>query len=292
MSQDSPSLTARRSARQRQTRLWFLLISLAVAFAVVEGSRCTPADLSRPVVTVGDIPLAATPSGILRVGTFNIHSGRGRDRQFNLARTAAVFSTPLDVIGLNEVRGAWDPSWGPDQAAQLGQLLKMRSIFLPTERRWWHDHFGNGLLTRVPLTQIQRFPLVCTRGKAYRCATLAQFELQSQTVQLLSVHVDSQSDREHQLRTIVSLFLGLQAPAILIGDLNSPPDDPQMIELLARPDVVDPLKDALPDKRGRPHIDWILARGFESRSGQLIENDASDHPAAIAELELLKTSAE
>lgn len=292
MSLDSPALTARQSTRQRQTRLWFLLISLAVTFALVDGSRCTPADLSKPVVTVGDVPLVASPSTVLRVGTFNIHSGRGRDRQFNLARTAAVFSAPLDVIGLNEVRGAWDQSLGSDQAAQLGQLLGMRSIFLPTERRWWHDHFGNGLLTRIPLMQVQRIPLVCTRGKAYRCATLAQFELHTQTVQLLSVHVDSQSDREHQLRTIISLFMGLQAPAVLIGDLNSPPDDPQMIELLNRPDVVNPLKDALPDKRGRQHIDWILARGFQSRSGQLIENDASDHPAAVAELELVKPSAE
>ena len=231
-------------------------------------------------------------TAILRVGTFNIHSGRGRDRQFNLARTAAVFPTPLDVIGLNEVRGAWDQSPGSDQAAQLGKLLEMRSIFLPTERRWWHDHFGNGLLTRLPLTQVQRIPLVCTRGKAYRCATLAQFELQSKTVQLLSVHVDSQSDREHQLRAIISLFLGLQAPAVLIGDLNSTPDDSQMIELLGRPDVFNPLKDALPDKRGRQQIDWILARGFQSGSGRLIENDASDHPAAVAELELSKPPAE
>lgn len=292
MSQDSLVLPAQQFPRQRQTRLWFLLISLAVAFALVDGSRCTPSDLSKPIVTVGDAPLVASPSAVLRVGTFNIHSGRGRDRQFNLARTAAVFSTPLDVAGLNEVRGTWDQSLGSDQAAQLGQLLGMRSIFLPTERRWWHDHFGNGLLTRIPLTQVQRIPLVCTRGKAYRCATLAQFELQSQTVQLLSVHVDSQSDREHQLQTIISLFLGLQTPAVLIGDLNSPQDDSQMIELLARPDVVNPLKDALPDKRGRPHIDWILARGFRCRSGQLIENDASDHPAAVAELELLKADAE
>lgn len=290
MSKDSPDPMALRPTRQRKTRLWFLLISLAIAFAAVDGSRCTPADPSKPIVTRGEAALAAPSSGSLRIGTFNIHSGRGRDRQQNLARTAAVFSAPLDLIGLNEVRGTWDQSLGPDQAAQLGSLLGMRSMFLPTERRWWHDHFGNGLLTRIPLKQVQRIPLVGTRGKAYRAATLSQFELQSQTVQLLSVHVDSQSDREHQLRSVISLFLGLQPPVIVIGDLNSMPDDPQMLELLARPDVVDPLKDAPPDKRGRQHIDWILARGFQSRSGQLIENEASDHPAAIAELELLTPS--
>lgn len=203
-----------------------------------------------------------------------------------------MFSSPMDIIGLNEVRGTWDQSLGSDQAAQLGLLLGMQSIFLPTERRWWHDHFGNGLLTRLPLRHVQRLPLVCTRGKAYRSATLTEFELQSQTVQLLSVHVDSQADREHQLRTVLTLFQGLQAPAILIGDLNSTADDPQMIELLSKPEIVDPLKDSPPDNRGRKHIDWILARGFHCRSGQLIQNEASDHPAVVAELELLSPTPE
>jgi endonuclease/exonuclease/phosphatase family metal-dependent hydrolase len=217
------------------------------------------------------------------VATFNIHSGRGRDGTTDLSRTAAVFDAPPDIAGLNEVRGTICEGWYPDQAAQLGQLLQLESAFIPTERRWWHDHFGNALLTRLPIQQVQRIPLVGTRGKAFRCAVLARFEFQQRTVQLLAVHVDSQSDREHQLRAVISLFLGLQAPAILIGDLNSAPDDSQLRDLVARPDVTDALRDV----PGR-HIDWILARGFRCHSGRLIENTGSDHPAAIAELELIE----
>ena len=292
MSSESPPRPASspEPSRRRRLRLWFVLIAIVVGAIVADGSRITPADPTKPILLRGDAPLASSDPTILRVATFNIHSGRGTDRRYDLARTAAVFTSPPDVLGLNEVRGTWNESLNPDQAAQLGGLLGMRSAFVPTERRWWHDHFGNALLTRLPLRQIHRLPLAGTRGKAFRCATLAQFEFQQQTVQLLTVHVDSQSDRAAQLRAVIALFLGLQSPAILIGDLNSNPDDPQLQELLARPDIVDALHEAPPDARERQHIDWILAKGFRCRSARLIANEASDHPAAEAELEIVAPS--
>ncbi len=261
---------------------------MILAIAVADGSRTTPADPTTTLSLRGASEHDSVDSDILRVATFNIHSGRGSDRRTDLTRTARVFVNTHDLIGLNEVRGTWAQSWASDQAAQLGDRLQMQSVFVPTERRWWHDHFGNAILTRIPLQQIHRLPLAGSRRKAFRNAVLAQFQFQSQSVQLLSVHVDSQTDRELQLKSVISLFLGLQAPAILIGDLNTTADDPQMQELLRHPEVVNPLRDAPPDARGRTHIDWILARGFRSLKGELVENDASDHPAAIAELQLVR----
>lgn len=274
-----PNLRLRRRIR------WLVPIALVIGIVVADGSRTTPADATRPIIFRGDSPFVAPESSVLRVATFNIHSGRGRDRKLDLARTASVFPGATDIAGLNEVRGSGDASLGPDQAATLGSLLHMRSAFAATERRWWHDHFGNAIVARIPIQHVHRFPLPGTRGKAFRNAILIQFEFRGQAVQMLSAHVDSQSDRELQLRAVLSLFQGLRSPAILIGDLNSNPDDPQIKELLAQPDVVDALAEAT-SKTTRPHIDWILVRGFQCRSGQLIENDASDHPLAIADLEL------
>lgn len=281
-----PASCSGASRPPRRLRFLVLAVALIVIAVVVDGSRTVPADPTKPIALMGDAPLISNEARVLRVATFNIHSGRGTDHRHDLARTAAVFSSPPDLLGLNEVRGTWHEALGRDQAAELGHRLGMQSAFVPTERRWWHGHFGNALLSRLPLQQIHRLPLAGQRGKAFRTATLAQFEFHGRPVQLLSAHVDSQSDRERQLSAVLSLFVGLQAPAILIGDLNSNSDDPQMKALLARPDVVDALSDAPPDARGRPHIDWILARGFRCRSGRLLENAASDHPAAIAELEL------
>jgi len=273
----------------RRCRCWryvagFLVVLIAAI--VVDGSRCVPADATKPLVYSDSTHIAIPRSPILRIATFNIHSGKGTDRRVDLERTAGVLDSP-DIVGLNEVRGSFWPDPYLDQASRLGSRLDMRSVFLPTERRWWHDHFGNGLLTKFRIGEIHRIPLSGTRGKAFRAATLTPFEFQGRTVQLLTVHVDSQSDREHQLRTVISLFLSLQSPAILMGDLNTTSYDEQLKRLLARPDVVNPLADQPPDARGRKHIDWILARGFRCVSGRLIENDASDHPAVAAELELL-----
>ena len=118
-----------------------------------------------PVRLQGTLQPASTTSIRLRVGTFNIHSGRGRDRMTDLSRTARVIDVAPDIIGLNEVRGAFCESWWPNQAAELGKLLSMESAFVPTERRWWHDHFGNAVsLSRFPIQQIHRIPLVGTRG--------------------------------------------------------------------------------------------------------------------------------
>ena len=261
-----------------------------MAGVIADGSRSVPANPHQPILLSGAGSLATADSALVRVATFNIHSGRGSDRRSDLSRTAHVFTTPPDILGLNEVRGSLFPGVWPDQATQLGQLLKLSSAFVPTERRWWHDDFGNGLLSRFPLDQIQKIPLSGRRGKAFRCAILARFPIQDKTVQLLAVHVDSQADREQQLGEILALFEGLRPPALLIGDLNSTADDPQMKKLLDKPEIVDPLQDSPPDARGRKHIDWILARGFRCRSGLLIQNDASDHPAAYAELELERST--
>lgn len=292
MSNDPPETEVPPAQPKRRFPAWLLVVLLGVGWIVGDGSRCRPADPNSPVSLHGDVALTSPRNPVLRVATFNIHGGRGRDKQQDLARTAAVFSAlaPPDLVGLNEVRGTWNSAWWPDQAADLGQRLGMQSAFIPTERRWWHEHFGNGLLSRIPLSQIHRVPLAGTRGKAFRCAVLAQVEFEGQSVQILSVHVDSQADRERQLGAVLSLFVGLQPPALLIGDLNSNREDPQMRALLTRTDVVDALQDAPPDQRGRQHIDWILARGLRCRTGQLIDNEASDHPAAFAELELLPSA--
>ncbi len=227
----------------------------------------------------------ADDDAILRVGTFNIHGGKGRDGRRDLERTARSLEG-LDVVGLNEVRGDWF-AWQPDQAAELGRTLKMDSAFAPSEQIGWFDRFGNGLLSRLELTSVQRIPLPGTQRKRFRNAVLTGIRWNGRVVRLLTVHVDSTCDRVRQLELVSDLFLSLAEPALLMGDLNTRSNDPTLQRLLATSGVVDVLSMAESiERQPESHIDWILARGLKAVHAEIRDAGASDHPVVRAALKL------
>jgi endonuclease/exonuclease/phosphatase family metal-dependent hydrolase len=220
-----------------------------------------------------------------RVATFNIHSGRNVYGEFDLGRTAAAMQgLDLDLVGLNEVRGAfpWDDA---GQAELLGRQMNLPWLFVPSEERWWHDDFGNALLCRLPVERWQRTPLPCTQTRGMRTALVAETRIAGRTVRVLVTHIDRRRDREPQVRLIVDWFLGLPAPAILIGDLNTTRDNPHIQRMLHAPGVRDPLWDTRADQSPR-RIDWIVTRGLNTLTAGVNDSNASDHALYWAELEL------
>jgi endonuclease/exonuclease/phosphatase family metal-dependent hydrolase len=259
------------------------VLALLAALVLWWGSRIQPADPNAPLELVGSVaPVADRET--FRVGSFNIHGGKGTDGRLDLARTAAALEG-LDLVGLYEVRADRKTS----QAGRLARRLDAASLFAPTERRWWHDDFGNGLLARLPLKNWQRIPLPGTQDKKFRNAVLTSFEIQGQTVHLLATHVDTRTDRAAQLESVIALFLALEPPAILMGDLNSQRDDPLLQELLDRPDVTDALADANPAAKAN-RVDWIITRGLKTLHAEVRPNNASDHPLVWAEFTLPKAA--
>lgn len=256
-------------------------VALLVGLVVAWGSDRQPADATKPVVWYRSVTASRAPpsTDLLRIVSYNIHGGKGRDHQLDLRRIAADL-TEIDVAGLYEVRSS--PFRMPaDQAAQLSDVTGLNSLFLPTEHRWWHDHFGNALLSKSTIAAVHRIPLPGTRGKAFRQAVLFDVPLGGETVHVLMSHVDSQQDREPQLRAVIHLFHSLKSPAILMGDLNSGPRDPQMVKLLSQPGVASVL-----DSDTQDHIDWIITRGLECIAAECVASGASDHPVVRATLRL------
>lgn len=189
----------------------------------------------------------------------------------------------FDIVGLNEVHGARLAS-ADNQAASLGKTLDQPWLFAPTERCWWRDDFGNGVISSLPVNHWYRLPLPATQGAGFRNVVWLTIPWRDHNVNLLVTHLDRQHDREIQLRTVFAMFQSLAKPAILLGDFNTPATDPVLSEFLARSDVIDAVGSLECSVAGRGRIDWILARGLKRIDSGCVPTESSDHPLVWTEL--------
>jgi endonuclease/exonuclease/phosphatase family metal-dependent hydrolase len=264
----------------------------AAAVVITDGARPKPADPVEPLMLQAAEHIRNDNQGTtLRVATFNIHAGVGRDGIRDLERTAQCLPG-LDVVALQEVRNPRLGFSGP-QVSEVADKLGMAWVFVPAERQWWHNHYGTALLTRASLTDCVRIPLQALSRQRFRTAFLANFHFRGRIVHLLAVHLVVNSEdntHEAQLRTAVDLFLSLAEPAILMGDFNEVRSHPQLVRLLGVPGVQNALANVTRTDVKKDHIDWIITRGFRTIHAEWTQNSASDHPVARAELELSATT--
>jgi endonuclease/exonuclease/phosphatase family metal-dependent hydrolase len=258
-----------------------IILALIIAIAAIawDGAQRRPT-LPAEGITLRGITSAPSPRP-LRVGIFNIAGGVGADGKRDLARTAATLKG-CDIIGLNEVHAGF-PWQHSNQADTLGEQLAMASLFAPTERRWWHDDFGNGILSHLASIHWQQFPLSSAKAHSNRNVLLVRLPYQGRVINVIITHLDRHEDHDLELRAVAELFLSLEPPSILLGDLNASSREHQIIRLKQTPGVLDVTGEAPVEHRDS---DWIFSRGFRCRKAQLTDQGASDHPFYWADLEL------
>jgi endonuclease/exonuclease/phosphatase family metal-dependent hydrolase len=269
-------------ASASRSRRWLLILgALAAALGglVIHGTDRRPVPAAQWIASG---PVTSPPRVALRVATFNMHSAIGRDGRYDLDRAGRTVQG-FDLVALNEVRHA--VSFRPSQVQSLAQASHLNWLFAASERRWWHGHFGNGLLSNLPIAAWKSIPLDGTRGKGYRNVLLVDIPCGATCIHLMVTHVDRDQDRAAQLEAVGSQFLALPTPALLLGDLNSTAADPALAPLLQAPGVQDALKQITevdPNRR----IDWILVRGLEVVTAGVRDIGASDHPCYWAEVRI------
>jgi endonuclease/exonuclease/phosphatase family metal-dependent hydrolase len=271
-------LNKRKSRRRRIAAVLFVALAAGLTWHASWRVATGPATGGRL-----DPPQAPTLKATFRIGTFNIHAGRGTDGRLDLARTAKSLQD-IDLAGLNEVAGRW-PWEAEDQAGQLGRLTGRAALFAPFERRWHCYEFGNALLSSLPIKSWERVPLP-GGGDRPRNAVLARASAGSQAIQVILVHAARRDakQRDAEIGWAVHRFLAVGEPAILLGDLNAGLEHPLLHRLGATPGVVDALAGAAGAPRER--IDWILLRGLRLVRSGVRDEGASDHPLFWAEVEL------
>lgn len=279
---ETPHTQSRRILGSRSLQLWSVGFIALIALLVWGLLMELPTGPQSGLQLSGPADRLIKLSPRIRVGTFNIHGGTGRDGRFDLARTAAALKD-LDFVGLNEVHS--QPFVESNQAELLGRQLEMPWLFAPTEYCWRGEHFGSAVLSRLPVDHWQRIPLEHRTAVGYRNLILLNIPLEKGNLKVIVTHADRTTDRPHQLQAIFSLFNSLSKPALLMGDLNTRRADPLLAPHLDSgnwTDCVGPHLSEDPPNR----IDWILARGLKSVAAGRIDNGASDHPCLWAELDL------
>ncbi len=219
----------------------------------------------------------------ITVATYNIRRGKGKDGVRNLRRTAEVLK-PVHLAALNEVGGPalW---FDEDQAAKLGKLLHRGWLFAPNQKRWFSNHFGNGLISQVEIKSWQSIPLDYQKGRCLspRNLLIAHTTLSHCDIPILITHIDRGEIRHNQLHFIFDQFQQHDR-AILMGDLNTTADDPAMIELFGNPANIDAIKTALGPANSPKRINWIIVRGLQVINGGITPPGVSDHPFFWVEL--------
>ncbi len=265
------------SPKPRRVRWLVVLLAAVVGALLVDGNRIRPTGPAEGLGLNGAI-LPSRPAGSIRLATYNIRRGLGQDNRRDMDRTAQAL-THFDLIGLNEV--------GPNQAQTLGEKLKQNWLYAPTEVRWWHEDFGNGLLSRVSISHWTRTPLPTGDGGC-RNYVLLEMPFGSETLSVIVTHLGRSLGKERQREIVFDRFLSLPTPAVLMGDMNATASELQITRLLAAPGVIDALRSLNgPDRPGR--IDWIFLRGLHATAAGMTDNGASDHPMVWAEIERAAT---
>ncbi|HEY7598117.1 MAG TPA: endonuclease/exonuclease/phosphatase family protein [Actinophytocola sp.] len=237
-------------------------------------------------------PAAASPAPPVTVLSFNIHHAAGVDGVFDLDRLATeIRDSGADVVGLQEVdRHYGDRSSWTDEPAELSRRLGMHVVFganldleppAPGEPR---RQYGTAILSRYPIVSWRNTLL--PKGdpaEEQRGLLSAVLVVHGHRLRFMTTHFqhDSAVARELQATEVASHVRASREPVVLTGDLNAPPDKPEVTTLTAI--LTDTFASAgqgdgftHPADAPTARIDYVLAALRPVRS-TVLATESSDH---------------
>ena len=248
----------------------------------------------------------------VRLVTFNTHHGVGRDERHDLARLAKVLAAAdADVICLQEVdRHFGERSEDVDQALLLSRALDMQlawgpAIDEPGEGDRPARQYGNALLSRLPIlvSDVHRLP----GGGEPRVAMRTMVELDGAALWVTNTHLSTgdRARRAAQVAAVAALHTEPMETGVIVGDLNTPPDAPELDPLRQRFTDAWQLAAARGDQAGwrfwhaghgatftstGPHLRidqvWVSPGVGVTRAHVLDGAGASDHLPLVVDLEV------
>jgi endonuclease/exonuclease/phosphatase family metal-dependent hydrolase len=249
----------------------------------------------------------------LRLATWNMHSGIGGDRGFDMGRIVAVLAEiDADVVGLQEV------GWHRRAHHRIDQFAYLRehtgyTVVEGLVRDPLRARFGNALLTRLPVERTQWVDLKI-RGHVPRAALAAQVQRGAALLQVAVLHFGlTVWEREMQTKRLMQA-LAQQAlsgealtgkaprvdgaadaappPAVLLGDFNMLRRRTRASAILAERFPTCVRLPTYPVRRPQLSLDRIyLSSHWEVTDARVVNHGAalhaSDHLPLVAEARLI-----
>lgn len=232
---------------------------------------------------------ASTYPARLVVMTFNIEGHASLLRENHIGEIAEVIRKYRpDIVGINEAhRWTWQARFR-DHVQELSRLTGMNVVF-GRSYTFMRGHFGNAILTRGRIVKSEVHDLPGT-GEP-RSLLEAVVHVNGGTIEFYVTHVTAwaslgRAARREQLECINEHIQAAGHPFILAGDLNAPPESPEMSMFLDR-NVLQLAGDPkTPTHRiMEQRLDYIFADpGWRVRHARVLDDGPSDHRPVIAEL--------
>ncbi|MEB3102293.1 endonuclease/exonuclease/phosphatase family protein [Ferviditalea candida] len=243
----------------------------------------------------------------IRVVTYNIHHGKGTDRQLNLDRIANLLGAlNADIIGLNEIDRFFSRrSRYMDQVAFLADKLKMNFAFgaavtFRQKQASMLRQYGSAVLTR--------HPIVFSKNHSYdrpgiwesRALLETGIELEGEQIRVFTTHLSLNplSQKQQIYRMLERISDTGEKPVIAMGDWNMKPGSKSWRTITGQLNDVCGLlglnrKECATFPSFRPgfQLDYIfVSRHFQAVAAGPVRDIslASDHLPLSAELKMLQ----
>jgi endonuclease/exonuclease/phosphatase family metal-dependent hydrolase len=155
----------------------------------------------------------------MRVASYNIHRGFGKDKRYDPGRILRVLQElQADIVALQEV-----DLLGPDRdqiLPWLAENTKMIPVAGPV-RSLAEGHYGNALLTKFPVEQVRQCDLSIGRHEP-RGALDVDMNWHGRSIHVVNTHLGLwPRERPLQAKKLLELFaVDRRELTILMGDLN------------------------------------------------------------------------
>ena len=224
----------------------------------------------------------------MRIVTFNVQHGRtptGRVDTAALGRYCAGLGA--DVLALQEVDVRVARSRWADQARAAARAAGMACAFAPARRLGLFGRYGNALLVRGALEDVEVVRLPQVGRREPRTAVLATAVVGTVRLAVAATHVSTHAEENRaQLQAVCTVLAARPAPRLLLGDLNLAPADVAPLVEAAGLALADPSRPTFPSGAPRSRIDHVATTGLQVGAVEVLAAaPVSDHRALVVEAE-------